>query len=80
MRRLPPDPKNLLPIADPRRLGLGVETPQQLEKLFRDNPPAPPILKIGGKRFVVEADRDAFRDRLIEMALREAHAKTTEAV
>ncbi len=75
MRKLPKDPRNLLPIADPKPLGLGVETPRQLEELFKANPPAPPILKIGNKNFILEADRDAFRDRLIEKALREAAAR-----
>ncbi|CAJ0869703.1 hypothetical protein AMST5_02161 [freshwater sediment metagenome] len=75
MRKLPKDPMNLLPIADPRPLGLGVTTPAQLETLFRAHPPAPPILKIGGKNFILEKDRDEFRAKLIEAALREAYAQ-----
>ncbi len=79
MRKLPKDPRNLLPLADPRTLGLGVETQQQLEALFRANPPAPPILKIAGKNCILEGDRDAFRERLIEAALRDAYGRQQKA-
>jgi hypothetical protein len=65
-------PDDLLPLVRPGALGLGVDNLAQLERLFRDNPPAPPILKIAGKNFIRRADRDAFRDRLISVALKEA--------
>jgi hypothetical protein len=66
------DPKRLLPISDAKALGLGIETQRELEKLFRDNPGlAPPVLKIGGRNYIIAEDRDRFRNALIERALRE---------
>ncbi len=77
---LRPDPNNLLPIVDHEvfRLGLGVRTAHELEALFRAYPPAPPVLKISNKNFILEGDRDAFRARLIKQAL-EAHGGHNES-
>jgi hypothetical protein len=69
------DPQRLLPLSEIKNLGLGVESLRELERLFQLYPPAPPILKIGGRNFIIAAERDAFRDRLIGQALQEAYGR-----
>lgn len=71
--KLARDPRNLIPIIEPRVLGLGVDTKAQLERLFRENLPAPAILKVAGRLCVLEGDLTEFRERVIARALREAH-------
>jgi hypothetical protein len=66
------DPNDLLPIVKASALGLGVDSADALYRLFAAHPPAPPVLKIAGKNVIRRADRDAFRDRLISAALRQA--------
>jgi hypothetical protein len=68
------DPRRLLPLAKPLALGLGVETVDQLHELIRRDNRFPPILKIGGKNYVLAGDRDVYREQLISDALKEATA------
>lgn len=65
------DPNRLIPISKPELIGLGVGR-RTIGRRMETDPDFPPVYKIGGRNYVRASDLDAYREKLMERALRKA--------